>query len=410
MKLHVPLVLCALSACLAGCGGKTPPIAKAPPKPPKVAVPEPTPSPFKKPEAVRGIYLTAWSAGSTRKMDKVLAMLDRTELNALVIDVRDAGQNYWKGMGIKLSDESGATIVAVTNGKKVMDRLLAHGTYPIARIACFRDNYVPKKHPNQAVNKITGGVWKDRGGYTWLDPYNKKNWDYIAAIVDFALDQGFPEIQLDYVRFPSEGKASVQAFPAKKSYPDPKAKPQDVVAAFANFIGERVRKRKAVFSADLFGIISSSKSDQGIGQELEKVAEPFDVLCPMVYPSHFAKGEYGVKDPSSSPYLILSKSLADFKSRLPGKSVRPWLQDFFGYGVTQVQAQIKASKELGYEEYLLWNARNIYTEAAVVDTSKFSSSVKSKVQGNATQLKGGDPTAVSPQDLGSKNQTETPGG
>ncbi len=383
MKLHVPFLLCGLALCLHGCSPKPKPPAKPVAKKPPVAKPEPILSPFKKPDAVRGIYLTAWSAGSTKKMDKVLAMLDRTELNAVVIDVRDAGQNYWKGMGLELSDKSGATTVAIVNGKKVMSRLLAHGTYPIARIACFRDNYIPKKYPSLAVNKTTGGVWKDRGGYTWLDPYNKKNWDYIAAIVDFALDQGFPEIQLDYVRFPSEGKASVQAFPAKKSYPDQKAKPQDVVAAFANFIGERVRKRKAVFSADLFGIISSSKSDQGIGQELEKVAEPFDILCPMVYPSHYAKGEYGVKDPSSSPYLILTKSLSDFKERLPGKSIRPWLQDFFGYGVTQVQAQIKASKELGYEEYLLWNARNIYTEAAVVDTSRFSVKAKSPLSAPA---------------------------
>ncbi len=372
MKLHFRLLLCGLCLSIVGCSGKSAPAKPTPVKPAKTALPEPPPSPFKKPEYVRGIYLTAWSAGSPKRMDKVLAMLDRTELNALVIDVRDAGQNYWKGMGIKLSDECGATTVAVVNGKKLMDRLLAHGTYPIARIACFRDKYVPKKYPNLAVNKSTGGVWKDRGGYTWLDPYNKKNWEYLASIVDFALDQGFPEIQLDYVRFPSEGKADSQAFPAKKYYTDPKAKPQDVVAAFAKYIGERVRKRKAAFSGDLFGIISSSKSDQGIGQELEKVAEPFDLLCPMVYPSHYAKGEYGVKDPSNSPYLILTKSLGDFKERLPEKNIRPWLQDFFGYGVPQVQAQIKAARELGYEEYLLWNARNIYTEAAVVDTSKLA--------------------------------------
>lgn len=372
MNLHARLVLCGVAALAVGCSKPAPSPAPKPvaakPKP----KPEPPPSPFKRPEKVRGIYLTAWSAGSTRKLDKVLAMLDRTELNALVIDVRDAGHNYWKGMNLPLSDESGATRIAVVHPKKVMDRLLAKNIYPIARIACFRDDFVPKKRPDRAVNLASGGVWTDRAGHTWLDPYNKKNWEYIAAVVDFALTQGFPEIQLDYVRFPSEGKADTQRFPGRKTYEDPKAKPEDVVAAFCEFIAERVRKRKAVVSADIFGIISIGKVDQGIGQELEKIAKPFDLVCPMVYPSHYAPGEYGIKDPSSSPYRILMKSLGDYKRRLPDKPIRPWLQDFFGYGVTQIHAQIKASKELGYEEYLLWNARNVYTEAAVRDTSHLS--------------------------------------
>lgn len=370
MHSHVRFVLCCVATFAVGCAKRPPvPITTPPKKAPADAKPEPKLSPFKRPDKVRGIYLTAWSAGSRKKMDKVLAMLDRTELNAVVIDVRDAGQNYWKGMNLPLSDQSGATHVAVVNPKKLMDRLLAANVYPIARIACFRDDFVPSKHLDRAVVKTTGGVWKDRAGHTWLDPYNRKNWDYIASIIDFALDQGFPEIQLDYVRFPSEGKSSTQAFPGKKSYGDPKALPQDVVAAFAKAMADRVRARKAIISADIFGIISIGKTDQGIGQELEKIAEPFDLVCPMVYPSHYAKGEYGVKDPSASPYLILTKSLGDYKKRLPDKPIRPWLQDFFGYGVPQIHAQIKAARELGYDEYLLWNARNVYTESAVVDTS-----------------------------------------
>lgn len=369
LRKHFPLWIAALALAVVGCKGApapTVPVAVAPTPAPE---PEPPKPAFPKPEHVRGIYLTAWSFGSTRKMEQVVAMLERTELNSLVIDVRDAGNNYWK-MGIPMSEEAGATKVAIINPDKQMALLKEKGIYPIARIACFRDNFVPKKFPAQAVKLSTGGIWKDRAGYTWLDPYNRKNWEYIAEVVDFALDQGFPEIQLDYVRFPSEGKASTQVFPAKAAYPDKDAKPEDVVAAFAEFIRERVHKRGALISADIFGIISIGSVDQGIGQALEKTSAPFDLVCPMVYPSHYAKGEYGVKDPSASPYLIVSKSLADYKRRLPDKHIRPWLQDFFGYGVKDVQAQIRAAKELGYEEYLLWNAQNRYTEAAVIDTSK----------------------------------------
>ncbi len=372
LRRHASLWIAALALTAAGCRSSQPaPVVVTPPAKP-APEPEPPKPAYPKPEHVRGIYLTAWSAGSTRKMEQVYAMLDRTEINSLVIDVRDAGINYFK-MGIPLSDESGATQVAVVKPDVLMASLKEKGVYPIARIACFRDKFVPKKVPSQAVQLSGGGIWKDRAGCMWLDPYNQKNWDYIAQIVDFALDLGFPEIQLDYVRFPSEGKASTQVFPAKSSYPDKDAKPEDVVAAFAKFIGERVRKRGAEFSADIFGIISIGKVDQGIGQELEKISEPFDIICPMVYPSHFAKGEYGVKDPSNSPYEIVSKSLGDYKRRLPGKRIRPWLQDFFGYNAAQIQAQIKAAKELGYEEYLLWNAQNRYVEKAVVDNSKLVS-------------------------------------
>jgi len=319
---------------------------------------------FKRPDHVRGIYLTAWSAGSKRKLTAILDMFDKTVLNAVVIDIRDDDGLFWK-TGIALAVTSGAERVAVPKPQVLMQTLNDHGVYPIARIACFRDAFVPKKFPERAVQLPNGKIWRDRSGHSWLDPYNKKNWDYITSIVDFALNQGFPEVQLDYVRFPSEGKSATQTFPGKKSYGDGKAIPQDVIAAFADYMAKHVHARGAKISADIFGIISSSKSDQGIGQELEKIAAPFDTLSPMVYPSHFHKGEYGIKDPSLQPYAIIKKSLTDYKKRLPKMNVRPWLQDFFGYTADQIKAQIKAAKECGYEDFLLWNAGNHYTASAV---------------------------------------------
>jgi hypothetical protein len=344
-----------------------PPVAKPEEKkePPKLT--------FEKPDKVRGIYVTAWTAGGTKRMGQLLDLLDKTELNAMVIDVRDSGEMYWE-TGIPLAKQVGANKIGVTKPKELMEKLKKRGVYPIARIACFRDVFVPKAMPNRAVQLTDGRPWKDRSGHTWLDPYNRKNWEYIAQTVDYALDQGFPEIQLDYVRFPSEGSSNSQRFPGKKDYPDQKAKPAEVIARFAKYIVDRVHKRGAICSADIFGIISSAKTDQGIGQSLEEIAEPFDLVCPMVYPSHFAKGEYGIADPNSSPYAIIKKSLADYKKRIPKKPVRPWLQDFslgFHYGVPQITAQMKAAKELGYEEYLMWNAGNRFTSAAYAkDKSK----------------------------------------
>lgn len=351
-------------AILSGCGPK--PVAiKSEPTPPKAVEPPKPKIRYPKPDHVKGLYLTAWSAGSKSRLEKAMGMLDRTDLNSIVIDIRDAGHMYVK-TGIPLAKAAKAETVGILDPKGLMDKLEKRGVYPIARIACFRDKFVPVTNPELAVNKTTGGIWKDGGGYAWLDPYNRKNWDYIGAVVDFALDMGFPEIQLDYVRFPSEGRADTQVFPGKKGWPAD-TKPAQVVSEFAKFIGERVRAKNAVLSADVFGIISSSKSDQGIGQELEVVAEPFDLICPMVYPSHFAKGEYGVKNPNASPYEIVLKSLRDYAKRLPNKKLRPWLQDFslgVPYGEAEVRAQIKAAREVGYNEYLIWNGKNIYTEAA----------------------------------------------
>lgn len=367
MTKHVTIFCIFIGLICLGCSSSPKsapqPTAATKPKSPAIAKPAVT---FARPDHVRGIYLTAWSAGGKRKMESVFALLSRTELNALVIDIRDAGHIYVK-TGIPEAVQSGAETIAIVKPEQLMQRLSEKGIYPIARIACFRDNFVPNKYPLRAVNKSGGGVWRDRGGYAWLDPYNTKNWDYIATVVKKALDLGFPEIQLDYVRFPSEGKATSQVFPAKRYWTDKANKPKDVVAKFAGYIGKIVKERNAVYSADIFGIISSSHSDQGIGQELEQVAEPFDLVCPMVYPSHFAKGEYGVADPNRSPYAIVVKSLRDYAKRLPNKPIRPWLQDFslgVTYGPEQVKSQIRATREVGYQEYLIWNARNVYSEPA----------------------------------------------
>ncbi len=309
------------------------------------------------------MYWTAWTAGSTKARNKLLDIVDHTELNAVVVDVRDEGTVYFK-TGIKLADEKLVTQVAVAKPAALFQSLEKHKVWPIARIACFRDNFVTVNHPELAIQTAQGKVWKDRKGYHWLDPYNKKNWEYVGQIVDFALDLGFPEIQLDYVRFPSEGKTSSQVFPAKKDYPKGQDDEDDVVAAFAKYIGDKVHARHALYSVDIFGIISSMKGDEGIGQQLEKVAAPFDVLSPMIYPSHFALGEYGIKNPNASPYEIITRSLRDYKRRLPKTHIRPWLQAFSLHGITytasQLKAQIKATRDVGYQSFLLWNARNQY--------------------------------------------------
>ncbi len=339
---------------------------------PNIGKKEPAPKPprFPKPKHVRGIYMTAWIAGATKKRAELLKMLKDTELNAVVIDVRDDGDQYWE-TGIELSKQAKATNLAIVKPDDLMQLLEDEKVYPIARVACFIDGNVPKFDASRAVQDANGNAWVERNGRLWLDPYNKKNWEYLGEVVDFAVEQGFPEIQLDYVRFPGGGKKSSMYFPAKKDWPAGTTESQ-VIQQFAEFIQKRLPK-DVVLSADIFGIVSSNTTkDQGIGQDMDYFPQPFDLLCPMVYPSHYAKGEYGIANPALAPYEIVLVSMGDFAKVLKGKPMRPWLQDFdlgAQYGKDEVRAQIKALKELGIQEYLLWNASNRYTAEAVVDTS-----------------------------------------
>ncbi|HCE00243.1 MAG TPA: hypothetical protein DER07_04310 [Armatimonadetes bacterium] len=364
--LYAVLLAAPLLAAPFGCrraeprpqsGQQTPPARMERPKP-KAAI--------QKPEAVKAVYLTAWSAGSKRKMEAIRGFLQRNGMNAVVIDLRDAGILYAR-MDLEPAKSAGAERVAIRNPKDLVASLGREGIYPIARIACFRDDFIPKVRPDRAVQDPKGRPWKDRAGHTWLDPYNRKNWEFLARVVEFALEAGFPEIQLDYVRFPSEGRQSTMVFPAKRTHPNPSATPSEVVAEFVRSLRPLTEARGALLAGDIFGIVSSGGGDQGIGQELQTIAEPFDLICPMVYPSHFAKGEYGIRDPNRSPHAIVAKSLRDYARKLPDKKLRPWLQDFslgVRYGPEQVEAQIRAAREVGYREYMLWNPLNRYTERA----------------------------------------------
>ncbi|MCH7904329.1 MAG: hypothetical protein IH944_07145 [Armatimonadetes bacterium] len=334
---------------------------------PEVVEPEPPPPPrYPKPEIVRGMYMTAWVAGSTNRRAQLFELIGDTELNAVVIDIRDVGANYWE-TNIELDELALATELAVVKPEELMDLLDEYDIYPIARISCFVDNYVPDYDVARAVQRADGTVWRERSGRRWLDPYNKTNWEYLGEIVDFAVEQGFPEIQLDYVRFPAGGLRSSMVFPAKDEWPEETTDAQ-VIQEFAQFIRDRLPE-DVVLSADIFGIVSSTTKDQGIGQDMEYFPQPFDLLCPMVYPNHYANGEYGIADPNGSPYEILMKSVGDFVELLPDKPLRPWLQTFGGYGVDEVREQIRALKELGVQEYLLWHSGNSYEGRVPVDTS-----------------------------------------
>lgn len=316
---------------------------------------------------VKAVYLTGWSAGTRKHLDNICALADRTEINAVVLDVKDDGWISYN-VDVPQAKEIQQKYGAHKTGKMIADidaviaKLKAHKLFVIARIACFRDTPLAETHPKMSVLSADGKPWKDRSRHGWLNPYSVEAQDYNIALGLDAIKHGFQEVQFDYVRFPSEGKLSNLVYPGK-----PKGGlREDQIAFFLEKAQATFKKQGAWFSADVFGLTSQVKNDEGIGQKFEKVIAHLDYLCPMVYPSHYAKGTYGLPNPNSEPYKLIKGTLTDAKRRIavaPQCKLRPWLQAFslgVKYGPAQLAAQIKACRELGINEYLLWNAACSY--------------------------------------------------
>lgn len=326
---------------------------------------------------VKALYLTGWTMGSTAKIDHFVELANTTEINAYVIDIKD-DDGY---VGYESQVPAVRDIKAWQkkyNADKVLTAMHDNNIHVIGRIVCFKDPMLSSKKPELAIKNNKGGLWKDRDGLTWLDPYNKDSWSYLVDIAKEAVDKGFDEIQFDYVRFANDGDKKAMNFgnPGKEKY--------EVINEFLSYAKEQLPG--VILSADVFGIICESPADtEGIGQNLETVGKEIDYISPMVYPSHYAVGQAVNKvtfaKPDLDPYGVVYNSLAKAKDRISKVEgykgdVRPYLQDFTAkwlgngyyqtYGPEQVKQQIKAVYDAGYEEWILWSANNKYSEAALL--------------------------------------------
>ncbi|MEK7516906.1 MAG: putative glycoside hydrolase [Patescibacteria group bacterium] len=320
---------------------------------------------------VKAIYATADVAGGAR-LEELLNLIDRTELNAIVIDVK----TYRGTLAFAPRDPALAPFAPTKPLIKDLEALLARvherGIYAIARFPVFQDTMLAERRPELAVARAGGGIWRDRNGLAWLDPASFEVWKYNAALAQEAAARGFDEINLDYVRFPSDGALSAIRYQIWNR----KLSKQDVLREFFDYMTHVLHARGTPVSADLFGI-SFFRLEPTIGQFLPDAAEFFDFVAPMSYPSHYPSGFEGYKNPALHPYEIVKKTLDSGKELLAGRppaggnvraKVRPWIQDFdlgADYDAVKVRAQIRAAEESGAEGWMLWNARNVYTEEAL---------------------------------------------
>lgn len=328
------------------------------------------------PEVVKAVYLTSWSAGFQRMVDYVLHLAKTTELNAVVIDIKDFSGEVAYLTNVPEAKQYGAERIKIWNIDALLKQLHAEGVYVIARITVFQDPVLVKARPDLAVQSVAKkGVWADYKGLGWVDPASQEVWDYTVSLARDAASRGFDEINFDYVRFPSDGDLQDMKFPIW----DKQTPQRQILRNFFAYL--RANLFDVRISVDLFGLATSSRDDLGIGQIIEDAYEYFDYVCPMVYPSHYANGYRGYPEPAEYPYEVVNYSLVTAQARLQAlqqansagrfAKLRPWLQDFdlgATYTPLMVQAQVQATQDaLGseFKGFLLWAPTNYYTAQAL---------------------------------------------
>lgn len=325
------------------------------------------------PEAVKGVYMSSWVAATPSLRNKIVDMVGRTEINALVIDIKDSTGKISFHIDNPIVNQYDSAENRIKNIKELIAGLHEKNIYVIGRVSVFQDPYLAVNYPDLAIKKKSdGGVWKDRKGLSFLDPNNKAVWDYTVAIAQEAYDVGFDEINFDYIRFPSDGNISDINYGIEEG--ETRA---DIIESFFSYLrSQLVNDEYSIpMSADLFGMVTSVNDDLGIGQVLEKALPHFDAIAPMVYPSHYPKNWNGYANPAANPYEVIYKAMEQglAKSGPLGYTAdvyRPWIQDFnmgATYTTEMVEAQIKALDDLGIDSWLVWDPANTYTEAAFAD-------------------------------------------
>jgi hypothetical protein len=338
--------------------------------------------------------MTACVASNLTLRSKLVSLIDETELNTVVIDVKSFdGYVSFITEDPRLASSTGGDCV-VRDMKEFVETLHAHGIYVAGRIAVFQDKLMVKMRPELAVKKDSDRalVWKDYKGIPWIDAGAKPHWDYIALVAKEAYDIGFDEANFDYIRFPSDGNMKDIYYP----WSDSKNK-SDIIESFFAYLHGQLSDTGVKMSADLFGMTTTNEDDLNIGQVMEKALPYFDYIAPMVYPSHYPHNFNHWGDPNKRPYDIVRYSMDRAVARTiatttPVKTIdgslvststvpwlyskpawsksklRPWLQDNnypVIYTAEMVRAQIQAAYDSGLDSWMLWNAANRYTKGAL---------------------------------------------
>jgi hypothetical protein len=331
------------------------------PSRPPILVDKPlVPRPY--PGEVRGVHVTAPLAGLPGKIEGYTA-LKAYGLNTIELDVKDEnGQVGFVTPEVpELAREIGAA-QPYYNVESVVAEVHAAGMYLIGRVVVFEDPRLSAARPWLALRRADGSRWLSNAGLGWVNEYDRRVWRYAVGIGIAAAKAGFDEIQFDYVRFPSDGDVSQIVYPHRRA-----ERKGVTIERFLRYAASQLHPLGVRVSADLFGLAATH--DLGIGQVPKKIAGYLDAIYPMVYPSHFSSGEYGIADPDAYPGRTVARALFDFRRQVKGRAALiPWLQDFslgHRYGLIEVTDQIAAARRQHARGYMLWNPEGVYTRDAL---------------------------------------------
>jgi hypothetical protein len=316
------------------------------------------------PKIIRALYVNRWASQSRRRMAKLIATADSTEINAFVIDMKDEFGLNFKTKNPEFAKNAGHASVA--NVPALLDTLKAHKIFAIARLVVFKDSVTARVHPEWTIRRLDGSVWRDKKGLAWVNPYHRELWDYNIGVAEELVKMGFGEVQFDYIRFP-EPYASLpkQVFPGSDNMSKP-----DALAAYLKEAKTRLNKLGVRSTADIFGLVTTVGGPLEVGQYWEKISPNVDVVLPMVYPSHYPHGELGIAHPNAEPYKVILTAITRARERdkklgiNDPEHVRPWLQAFTlgkpEYGAEQLKAEKQAVYDSGYDNWVMWNPGSIY--------------------------------------------------
>ena len=422
---------------------------------------------------VKGIYVSGPMAG-TAGMDNLIALVDRTELNALVIDVKNDDGYLTCELDVPLAEQIGSEKHYIKDLPTLVQTCKEKNIYLIARVVAFKDPILAEKMPEWSLHNSDGSIFRDKSGLAWVNPYRKEVWEYLASVGEAAIKAGFDEVQYDYVRFSTDSRMKQVDFgDSTKGRTKTEA-----ISGFTLYASERIHAAGGRISADVYGVVIDSEEDQQIvGQNYVEMSRSLDAISPMIYPSHYGPYNYQIPVPDAQPYDTVLAAMQASKMVLAGldpktgkkpvsadvsgndavdaaiaggeavsgnnaadaaadskstsgttavsgndaaqdaedaqaadgaqaaadaqaaedaaaktfalskeeiaqldpttgvqATVRPWLQDFtatwvkghISYGPEEIRAQIQAVYDAGYEEWILWNAANRYTEGGLL--------------------------------------------
>lgn len=317
-------------------------------------------------------------AKKANKFEQIIGIAVGTEINGLVINVKDDNGFITYNSNIDIvKDMNVNTAIQIKDINNMLKILKEYEVYTIGRIVTFKDKNFAMTHPEHAIQLKTGGTWLDpnSGKIPWVNPFDKYVWDYNISIAKEAALLGFDEIQFDYVRFPDGAKKynPITEFPGREGRDKDEA-----IKDFLKYAREELKPYNVNVGADVFGLITRTWDDypEDIGQNWLLIGEYVDNICPMIYPSHYSKGWYNLDNPNDNPYLVVKGAMQEAQEKNSAMAnppvIRSWIQDFDWagkeYGPKEVRDQIIAAKELGLNEYMIWNPSNNYNPYSFIES------------------------------------------